>query len=854
MPTGYRVGLGNNALDAGDAISGAAVTFTTAQTIGAGNWIWSGTWNGTTYTNTAEPGTYFLGTDGFVYFVPQYGLVSTLTWSNVTSAPSFFLSDGQVTGTDGNDVITTTYTDQDGDQVTTGNDSIRAGNGNDSVDASSGNDTIYGGGGSDTITAGAGNDYVVGDSGSTLAATSEHISWAAQGVDGANISAGFKQVTGQVEAQVSFTSTGNNNPLFQVETTDTQYTGGGPMSNSSSLYLFGQGDLNTSRTTIDFKATPGSEYQDAVQNVTFRINDVDFGLNNHRDRVTVTAFDSAGNAVAVSITPGAGDTLSGNTVTAGNAGESPADPGGSMLVNITGPVSRIVIDYVNAQSGNTHAVWVTDIHYQSVPPVAGNDSLLGGDGFDTLLGEAGNDTLDGGTGNDNLVGGDGNDVLIGGIGSDTLDGGNGNDNLSGGDDADTLLGGAGLDTLDGGNGNDSLSGGTGNDSLLGGTGADTLDGGADNDTIDGDIGNDSLIGGLGNDSLLGGDGADTLDGGDGNDTLLGGAGNDSVLGGTGADYMDGGLDQDTLFGGDGSDTILGGGGNDDIWGGAGVDFLFGGDGNDTIHLGGGDVADGELGDDLYVFDIAQLNGTAITINGGETNETVGDRIDFQGLIDWEDVTYTDTTPNDLAGYATFADGTVVNFSHIESVVVCFTAGTRILTPHGPRPVQTLKAGDLVLTRDSGPQPIRWIGSKTVRGHGVHAPIRFAPGTVNNDRELLVSPQHRMLHISPKASLLFGDREVLLPAKHMVDGKDICPVEQDIVGYFHILLDRHEIVFAENAPTESFHPGALGLNTLSDASREDLFSLFPSLRSDPNSYGDTARICLRGYETRVLAAA
>ena len=481
MPTGYRVGLGNNALDAGDAISGAAVTFTTAQTIGTGNWIWSGTWNGTTYTNTAEPSTYYLGTDGFIYFVPQYGLVSTLTWSNVTSAPNFFLSDGQVTGTDGNDTITTTYTDQDGDQVSTGNDSIRAGNGNDSVDASSGNDSIYGGGGSDTITAGAGNDYVVGDSGSTLTATSEHISWAAQGVDGANIAAGFRQVTGQVEAQVSFTSTGNNNPLFQDETTDAQYTGGGPMSDMSSLYLFGQGDQNTSRTTIDFKATAGYEYQDAVQNVTFRINDVDYGLNNHRDRVTVTAFDSAGNAVAVSITPGAGDTLSGNTVTAGNAGENPTDPGGSMLVNITGPVSRIVIDYVNAQSANTHAIWVTDIHYQSVPPVAGNDSLLGGDGFDTLLGEAGNDTLDGGTGNDSLVGGNGNDVLIGGIGSDTLDGGNGNDNLSGGEDADTLLGVAGLDTLDGGNGNDSLSGGTGNDSLLGGAGNDSVLGGAGTD-------------------------------------------------------------------------------------------------------------------------------------------------------------------------------------------------------------------------------------------------------------------------------------------------------------------------------------------------------------------------------------
>ena len=112
----------------------------------------------------------------------------------------------------------------------------------------------------------------------------------------------------------------------------------------------------------------------------------------------------------------------------------------------------------------------------------------------------------------------------------------------------------------------------------------------------------------------------------------------------------------------------------------------------------------------------------------------------------------------------------------------------------------------------------------------------------------------MLHTSPRASLFFGDRAVLLPAKHMINGETITTEKRDLVGYFHLLLDHHEIIFAEGAATETFHPGMQGLNALTAQSREDLFVKLPYLRSDPNSYGDTARQCLRGYETRLLMAA
>ena len=92
MPDGYLVSLGpNGALDDGDVISGALVTFTTDTIIGAGSWSWTGTWNGQTYTNTNtnEPGSYHLATNGNVYFVPSFGPVSTLTSAATITSPSW---------------------------------------------------------------------------------------------------------------------------------------------------------------------------------------------------------------------------------------------------------------------------------------------------------------------------------------------------------------------------------------------------------------------------------------------------------------------------------------------------------------------------------------------------------------------------------------------------------------------------------------------------------------------------------------------------------------------------------------------------------------------------------------------
>ena len=67
--------------------------------------------------------------------------------------------------------------------------------------------------------------------------------------------------------------------------------------------------------------------------------------------------------------------------------------------------------------------------------------------------------------------------------------------------------------------------------------------------------------------------------------------------------------------------------------------------------------------------------------------------------------------------------------------------TRITMATGAQvPVEDLRPGDRILTRDDGPQPLRWIGQRTTRASGLFAPVLIRAGTLNNARDLVVAPQ------------------------------------------------------------------------------------------------------------------
>lgn len=175
------------------------------------------------------------------------------------------------------------------------------------------------------------------------------------------------------------------------------------------------------------------------------------------------------------------------------------------------------------------------------------------------------------------------------------------------------------------------------------------------------------------------------------------------------------------------------------------------------------------------------------------------------------------------------------------IVPCFVAGARIETRGGPVPVEDIRAGDLVLTRDAGFQPVRWCGVRKVPSRGRFAAVRIPAGCFGDHGALAVSPQHRILLSGWRAELLFGSVDVLVKAIHLVRaGLLLQDRSGRPVSYHHILFDRHQIVRAEGLWSESYHPGEGSLAAQDEAAREELLSLFPALLGNPAAYGPSAR--------------
>ncbi|MDB6454572.1 Hint domain-containing protein [Falsirhodobacter sp. 20TX0035] len=236
----------------------------------------------------------------------------------------------------------------------------------------------------------------------------------------------------------------------------------------------------------------------------------------------------------------------------------------------------------------------------------------------------------------------------------------------------------------------------------------------------------------------------------------------------------------------------------------------------------------------------------VTMPDGQHVLDMGDETGFRTAI-----TQRNAATGAKSGTVTLADGTVIPFSNVDQII-CFTPGAKIHTLGGTRTVDSLQVGDMVVTRDHGLQPIRWIGRSTVPGTGRFAPIRLRPRAIPNlTEDLLVSPQHRMLIEGYRAQLLFAEDEVLAPARHMVDGHAVTVEEMETVTYIHLLFDRHEVIWANGAATESYHPGGFSLDALQAPVREELFAIFPELRALPDSYGRTARRVLKAHEVRAL---
>ncbi len=146
--------------------------------------------------------------------------------------------------------------------------------------------------------------------------------------------------------------------------------------------------------------------------------------------------------------------------------------------------------------------------------------------------------------------------------------------------------------------------------------------------------------------------------------------------------------------------------------------------------------------------------------------------------------------------------------------ICFLSGTLIETPAGPCPVNMLRVGDEVMTRDCGARPILWIGGGAFAGRANATPVVIRAGRLGNHRDLVLSPNHRVLVGS-------GSGEGLLPVKALIDGRGVVAVPSPRVIYVHLLLDGHHVVLAEGAGVESLWPGSQVSGQLAAAAREGL---------------------------------
>ena len=739
-----------------------------------------------------------------------------------------------------------------------GHDWLTGGSGADKLDGEDGNDRLVGGAGDDTLNGGWGNGF--GDRGTDVAdysantgaqAVSLTATGGADGLGGTDSFSGIEWVIGGAgDDTINFGAT----TIFSMTLeggagADSLITGTG-----GGVFLGGTGNdtlsggswidvadyrANTGSQMLDLTATGGADGlggTDSFISIERVIggagaDTIDFGAVT----AAVTLEGAAGHDRLTGGT--ANDMLLGGTdddtlfggegadTLLGDAGDDSLS-GGAGSDEFVGGAGANTIDGGDGIDRVTYAASTTAVR------VVLGDATTGGDiegdrlfSIEQLRGSVFDDTISYGglSANVTVAGGEGADSLVGSLGADSLAGDAG---------ADTILGGGGLDTLWGGDGDDLLVGRSGGDNLVGGSGADTVSyadattgaaatldsagnvGAASGDTL---TGIEALLGSAHADTLAGRAGDDSLAGGDGNDLLLGGNGNDVLAGGLGADRVVGGEGNDRIAGGNGADTLLGDEGDDTIASGNTNALVQGGVGNDALAVSGGNntVLGGDGDDVVTVFGTP---GAGDTIDGGAGNDIL--RYEQPGIYritamgEGFQVEYfgADTTGGPLAtssftGFEGFAfDGGLFDPAELTdgAIFVCFAAGTRILTDRGEVPVELLLPGDRVATRsrrDAPMQPVLWVGRRRIvlagRADAAEmAPVRIRAGALGESlprRDLVVSPDH----------CLFLDG-VLVPARLLVNGTTIVAETRVAeVTWFHIELERHDLVVAEGALAESW---------------------------------------------------
>jgi hypothetical protein len=222
----------------------------------------------------------------------------------------------------------------------------------------------------------------------------------------------------------------------------------------------------------------------------------------------------------------------------------------------------------------------------------------------------------------------------------------------------------------------------------------------------------------------------------------------------------------------------------------------------------------QLEADFRYFNNGQTISAFTDLTSGQTISgfTTGDEILLDGFTATSK-TYIPGTGAILSnGHTSITLDLVGNFTPDEIIITdalqgteitapCFVAGTRIATTSGLRPVEQLKIGDLVQCHDGKSKPIKWIGFRSYNGQLIINNRKVLPICIRQNA-LSDGVPMRDLFLSPDHSIIENGK--LIPAEKLVNGISIFQLTHvETVSYFHIELEHHDIIFADDCPVETF---------------------------------------------------
>ncbi len=167
---------------------------------------------------------------------------------------------------------------------------------------------------------------------------------------------------------------------------------------------------------------------------------------------------------------------------------------------------------------------------------------------------------------------------------------------------------------------------------------------------------------------------------------------------------------------------------------------------------------------------------------------------------------------------------------------CFTTGTLIETAEGELPIEELRPGMLIETRDSGLQPLRWIGIRAMGGRALLDSPHLRPVFVNKGafgnglptQDTMVSPNTRLPVARESGRFLVGMSEQMTAIKALVNHRGIQQIDSVGICYVHIRFDGHQVVAANGFWSECFNSSDQSMNPFGNSQRNEIFEIFPEI--------------------------